>query len=1735
MADYIDLNPPVDPANHESIDLTPQTSSPAVSLDYAQTKASRYALAMGDASPGGPAILAQIMSGQAGQLNNQLATLSNSAKVQQNQQILARMAATRNPFHPPSEEEKTTLAGIAASDGQNQNPDTALSASLSNKYIDLMGNIPGNQQFLPAAMENQPQAYDLADTAQWQAQRTLEAQDAYQEIDQARSDESLGTSALNVLKTFIPGYSTVITRNAVTNSQATALLPGNNWTEQISYLYSLPPDQFRTQLRSAISDIQQHNPGLAQDFAQAALSYSASDASQQNVGAIADFATMAPIGKLTKGAEMLVGGATKALGERVAVGAEQKVAEAAVANAGNDSRLLNATSGNQGGVVIPEVPTAEQLANTGNGTGIPANVNSPAGTTPVIGTQTDEAAAAQRIASQSNTPNLEPAANNNLPVSSGLPVPQNPERASILEAASRTSPRPEGTYPTGVQTHSDMSGLEAANTNLAAGLDKVASAVVHDPQDIPAIAADVGLNELAAKTTLTQNLAADDPTGLVTLGSKTPPQIEAMLPESMSPGNAFAQKSSLASTAVARSSNAILKSQALGKAASSDFIQRILRVDRLNPEQLQVGANEAFDKLKDIFAGSNHAFVGQIVHKAEEDPLTNLYRVSMQIGQRDGTMFPSRKAAEDFVRTYIAPKTNDFLIKTDGIGGWYSEVTRNIDETQAIRDVEISTPYRTPMGWVNQTMGWARGADYQLPKGQTEARGIVVHSSEFGASLIRDTNKELDALGSGKGGKAAKEGIEKVLRSNNSNRIWQRTRQDFETEYLAVNGHLPTAAQADAYGKIVDLHDLDYGVRTLDVTMQKGRQGAERFSFPSFEKKDGNIVGTNSEFDGKEYDSLPWQSKDPFMVQVVDGAVPGKEYYSKLMNDSSRAEINQAIQNGSKIILNPNEGKYYIVKSFTRDRVPLDTLGFVEGGHDIYRFENYLKQGKLSPIPQGVNQNPVRRYSGDISYASLPTHEHAQQVAKLMNQGREMVLRNDPGTAAWWGQHLDHFVSLNDFKKQVAMGSAQLDVPFIATKAGQTTLDVQDWSRGIENFFDATQNEHNIFSNITGRFLGEKAAVKLPVLQAEGDRVVKTIHDALLNPWDAMRSATQDMLDTRIVSDYKQKVAADWIQEYGSIFKDNIEKVRANPLEYLNHPSYAPGADPIRIRAAENVRLRTLELNNYQTLWDRQVQAYKSKLLDATFDKFGPDARDFLDQRVLPKIQNADKYLRAMAFQTKMGMFNPKQFFVQASELAKIALISPVHSVQAARQLMFNRMALQTENPQVLSGLANRFAGLMGVDKDDWLKQIDAFKRSGFSIVSHDQGYLDTVSAVSKPGILGKILDLGTTPFREGELVARNLGYSTAWGEWKAANPGAVLDRYAEASILQRAKDLTNNMGRDSNAVWQRGLPSIVTQFMGYQARLMDQLWDGGLLSNGRKLSRGEKLRVLTGMSALYGIPVGATAAVGVVPIRDAIKDWMAQEGMLSDKDDDTPNVFLDGLIPYALHASLGENYDVAQSYGPYGFPAFYELFNGDKSWSDVLQGASGAVLGDTVKNTLGATANTISDIQDLSNNTGSFSLLASDLLKPFQEIGTVDAARRLIQIVNTRNWIAKSGALLKDDATVQDGIMTAMFGINPESISDAYDKLSNSGKVFEAQSTAQKDVRQFIANGQRLGNNGDMDGARVWFKRARAAAVQGGLTPKQYLQASNQGWSDVPLTDKADQTYQKFQQNNLQYRYGGD
>lgn len=1654
--------------------LSLKTDKPVVTYpdNYTDTKAGRYNVVLnpGD-NPGIDLIRNDVAQGNSNQWDQILAANINIQNQQLRSNIVGNIAQNLQGRLPTPDEQNLVLG---LTDDQLHASD--VNTILSKKFSDYYANqVVSNTALTFGQGKTADQVIQNTDDIALSTQRNLLAQDEYGALSKRLESVNVFDKGYAFAKRMIPFYDNIFLRDAAANNPTSAVtgdtwLPGSTMQEKVANLYTLSAPEFQTALHGMIYDLEQNNPLLARDFAQAVLSYGTADKVGANIQVASDATIFAgPLlkaaGAVTEGIKGVAAGFDYAKGytgaARAAEGAEGVAAAGraseAPAQVGN-TRLLTGSDARVPGTVLTDQSRVPSMPSPG---------------TPITG--------------------------------GGLPKATGPYGQFIPQSGGAAY-RPNFT----------LTSDEIVNS-------KIASAAVNPPTDVSKIAGEAGVNDVAGRAELISDMQTGDPTGLTSLGVADPVDVERRLPAMFSPGRMFSGVSDSASTARNRGMGAILRTTDTG------ILESALRVDRLTPEQFQQGVQDIWDRVPEMFPATNHNVVEMTKYAAEKDPYTNLYYAGVKFGQRDGTWFTSPKAAENFVKRNISERTDDYQITQEGAGGWSVEWRTPVDETGDLRKVQIPTQYKTPDRFLQKAGGqrW-QSPDYTLPIQNVNRRGRVVASVERMEQALKQWTEPFTSLPGDQRDK-----LEALLVSNRNNRTFLTNPTDATLSYLQRHNEMPTNQQLAAYEAYTRWYDLDYTSRNFDLLTQMQRQGIERFSFKQTGHNSGEI--TNKEFNGKIVDNIPYNSKDKFFVQSTTNNVQGPVYSSDFLktgpSESTRNTFKQLIDQGYKVVLEPETSTYHVVQVFKRSQPYVDQLPYNPGGHNINAYGDYIK----SPILEDFRG--VTRYSGDMALGLATSPAHAKEITRLLETGRGMINRNDPQAAKFWNDSLSDFMPYNQYLDLRQTGRLKPDAPFIHVNSGQQTVSAGNWAQSIPNFFDATDSEHNILRNISGSFLGEQTNVPLKVLQAESNKIIDTVRSPYIAPYDALVTSMSDVLDLSVINDYRQASAADFFQEFGHLMDINPNRLYNNPLYYLKNPVYRSDANAISKRLAENVRLATLQLNDHEAAGERLWRSFQNALISKADDLYGVPGRELMTDRMLPAINTAPAFLKGIAFNAKLGLFNVAQTLVQMSEITKIVAINPVQGTEAIKYFLPSMIQLMTDNPKVLQQMSHYFGKVMTFDAKNFHNMVEAFKESGFSIIGRDQAYLENVNLTagkqSNNGLIRAagtastaVLTAGRKPFEAGELAARTHAWNTSWLEWQARNPGKEIDRFALTQILQRAKNMTNSMGRDSQAAWQKQpILGTLTNFWGYNARLTGSLWENNLIGDGRKFTLAEKARIITMYGALFGVGASAAAVTGY-NFHDQYLSYMAQSG--KPVDPNTSSVLVDGAVTYAFHAMLGEKYDM-QALAPNGFPALYQLINdGDKGIFNILGGVATNSSLKLFLDTLGGTANLVSDAMNLNTNEGRFKMLSHDLLSIANNVNTVDRARVLYQVVNTQMWVNKNDKLLANDATLQEGLMN-LLGLPTDRIQAAYTNLQATGKVKEFQMQAVSDAAVQIANAQRAANGDNPEAAQEFYKRARQIMISNGLTSEQINQAYTRGWSTTPFTEQSDQIYRKWYDRNRQ------
>jgi hypothetical protein len=1253
-----------------------------------------------------------------------------------------------------------------------------------------------------------------------------------------------------------------------------------------------------------------------------------------------------------------------------------------------------------------------------------------------------------------------------------------------------------------------MAGLDVATTVPVGGLIKAlkgsSRAVNTALKDVEAVASVTGHGDDAARASIGTALAENklSPTNIAKISD-----VEKNFSSISRPAEAFVGKPMKASSAVVARLTAAAQ---LRGSRAMQVLTDINRVERLAPTEVDAAVQATVEDMNRIFTDQNHHIINFVRNDAENSA-ANQYSVTMLMGMKDGKLFPSMDSARMFAGKYIKLKTGDYEIVGEGTG-YAVAVTRNVDETRAgIRDFTVETDSKNADNFFSRFMSGLMGADTKLSKDQTRARGVVIMSQERVNDLLSEFGKPMAALQKNKKGfKEFEQFIVKTRDHVDPDRgrgLTFHTMGEFEDAWMDMFGKLPTYEQMDAYDSFKQFYDLDWVSRALDVYKQKAVLGIEQFTARRSIGKTGYDTMT---LEGKEIASLPRGSKDRWNAVLLDenGVVQkGNRFDSRYMKDDAWANIQAKLDEGY-VIVQPYDGyallddepyNFILMKSFTRDRVPMN-LSYKQGSRVIQKHPYYIKQPKIR------NSEGFVRYLGDMSFANARDAVEGKFILDKLNEARQKIIRGDADIQQFWSTNFPMW-EYKDFIKHMYAAGGDMKTPFSLVRSGARTIDTEDVAGKLRaegqivNTFE-TNDAWRLSNQVHGKFLGERDETNMKAWGVEKDSIFELSTDNQIDPLETMRLSMGNMVDVNVVNDYKIKSIRDYTQQFGSILNGTKYEFDTNGLHFIYEPKYRPGADPNQIKAAEAVRKSILSLWNHSTIIDKQLGAYKEKIVRTVRGKFGDNVADFVNDKALPTIQHTDAYMRAFAFHTKMGFFNIKQLFLQSTSAVNIMSITPKYGSKAAMLAMPIQAGLHAPE-KVLGGIGAKLAKTMGIEPNDYVELITMFKKSGFNLVSNDIAYLDDLRppALVK-GKISKVLDVGTMFFKTGERNARSMAFAAAYLERKAVKK--VLNRADEAWILQRAKDLTGNMTRDSSAPYQRGYPAIATQFFGYQMRLMEQML-------GSKLTKAEKARLFTGMSMMYGVPVGMAMTFGVVPIRDFIKDWMVAN------DVDTNNnplmdTFVDGFASQILEAISGTDFNVSERYGPGGITTFYDLWKGDASFSEILMGASGGIIGDTFKD-LDPILRWFTASIDMNDNTA-FPITVEDIINPLRNISTVNNAIKLDQAIQLGKYISRNENVLTGNITPIEAWIGAVLGLDPERVSDAFRGIAAIDGIKANKADARKsmiaDYRRFI-QALRGGNN---DEAAKYIARVKGRSASAGLTLEEYNNIIRQAIDEEPLDE---------------------
>lgn len=448
----------------------------------------------------------------------------------------------------------------------------------------------------------------------------------------------------------------------------------------------------------------------------------------------------------------------------------------------------------------------------------------------------------------------------------------------------------------------------------------------------------------------------------------------------------------------------------------------------------------------------------------------------------------------------------------------------------------------------------------------------------------------------------------------------------------------------------------------------------------------------------------------------------------------------------------------------------------------------------------------------------------------------------------------------------------------------------------------------------------------------------------------------------------------------------NLDQIEKLPfIEQLRQAQFANNRAGDLFRTERRVIMNRLnETNEFAQAWNRRMEGFGQYI----FDKTKVDVIDKMSFR-------PDVALRSFAFDLKMGLFNIDQLLVQGSAALSIMAIAPVHGLKAAAAYLPMRIAMINRNPEVLKALYKRSSAFIGMPEKDFLEVVDYMYKSGRFQVNQNISEINSTYDMTR-GVVRNIRESGRMFFNEGDRIGRLMATNVAYREFRKAYPALDITtesgyRIMDDFITKRSDTLTMNMTRASAAPWQQGFLSLPTQWLGYQAKLMENIFFG------RNLSGGERARLGLSQIAFFGAAGVPFASTGLNAFVDQTSEGINK---------DLYTTLRYGLVDLILSNVTGEDTALGARLGTgEGLNQLWQDIM-DKNFVQILGGPAGSIAYDSGMGAIGLVGSVF---------TSDLTLQQYDLNKVLRNISSWNKATQAYYLMQTGEFVNKKGQVMAE------------------------------------------------------------------------------------------------------------------------
>lgn len=850
-------------------------------------------------------------------------------------------------------------------------------------------------------------------------------------------------------------------------------------------------------------------------------------------------------------------------------------------------------------------------------------------------------------------------------------------------------------------------------------------------------------------------------------------------------------------------------------------VMKLPNVSRMTPEEVQQAVNKQVKELEKLHDKTQINRTGLSYNDTK-----GVYEVEIQIGRRDGAGFSSEASAKsEMTKRGIGGD----IVETDS--GFMIQQKHPLKESMmdnGFADFPTVGPVgrllKAPKAYVDRLLG-QQGTAASL----IEARTVGVLKDLYQSRISNLPKKDLEEISS-----ILNDGIKNDTREwLTTDKLMAAGRQKFGKEL--------TNEQVTAYKSYIQISDAAHFLDNGRIYKEKASKGMLTLELPS--SKTGKFEGSVH----TDPNALP---NIPLMARTFD-TTTGQA------SRMSAGEIKQKVQEGFTLIRpeDPSwtmrefngEGASFILvkgpKGVKTSPLSYEQLNYVGGGrreHAAPLFIGQLRRGKFKDGTTYLDNPAIFRTANTYKEAEkfIAEAELARMAINAVAKGTDDAARLADELLTKTGK------SFQEWKQM------SLDEKWNLSEKFRIKRDREDFPISIE--------EEELMS-AARMYNPEASSTQFGVrgkdrLSSRGEWL-KDVNHEYSTVYDSMAVLTRNVdsaIKAGVFSDFK--ISA--INRFNTQFRAHIEGAESlTPYELITK-----GVPTENVKKNERALYNAIKGHQFyiksilrvRGSWDETVQLGMDKLA-RQIEKIPLDSAQKMSTNIYKNRGNPMETIRSINFDINLGMLNPQQFLMQANTALIATSMSPRHGMASFKDAIPLRYALIADDYGTTKWLGKKVRE--ATDGGDLAAQADQFKRMGFNDFGNSLSMMDnqvTLGATSNRFMekLGRAREAGRFFFAEGERYSRLVAYGIARRKYKDAHPNAnEYGKGADLWIREETDRLILSPNSDNNALLNKGIGAIPTQFWSYMMKMSDAVLTG----SGGRYSAAERARLAGSQVLFYG------------------------------------------------------------------------------------------------------------------------------------------------------------------------------------------------------------------------------------------------------------------------------------------